>query len=259
MAITFSGRGVFREGLIRLEADQVVRNLDIVRRVQMPFVMSYALNRLGPILQAAHRDEMQRVFRAPVPFTLNSIFYTKSDKSKLYSFIGVKEFGGKGNPASKYLFPTVTDASRKQVYPTRFSKALAHRGFTASGSYMLGITSSDAARLGGNGRITPGQYTQVLFAIGAYDNDTFTGRRYANAKRPPKKDYFFARPGNKQGISPGIYKRKASGKGIDMLFKYFPAPPSVQTRYDFYGLTDRVVQQQFPVLVNQKLAELFGR
>ncbi len=256
MAITFSGSGVYRQGSITFDADAVVKNLDIVRRVQMPFVMSYALNKLGPVLQAAHRSEMQRVFRNPVPFTLNSIFYTKSDKQKLYSYIGVKEFGAKGNPASKYLFPQVKEpgAGAKQVYDTRFSKALARRGFTPSGSYMLPIRQSDAARLNSYGNISPGQYTQVLYSIGAMTD--FVDRRYGTAKRLPKKEYFMARPGNRSGLKPGIYRR--SGRDISMLFKYFPSPPSVATRYDFYGLTDRVAGQEFPKLVFGKLKDVMG-
>lgn len=258
MAIEFSGSGIFRQGSITLDADAVVKNLDIIRRVQMPFVMSYALNRLGPVLQAAHRSEMQRVFRDPVPFTLNSIFYTKSDKTKLYSYIGVKEFGAKGNPASKYLYPQVKEpgVSSKPVYDTRFSKALARKGLTPTGSYMLGIRESEAARLI-NGRISPGQYTQVLFSIGAYDNDSYTGRRYANAKRKPKKEYFFIGPYSNSPLKTGIYRR--SGRNIDMLFKYLPQPPSVNTRYDFYGLTDRVTADEFPRLVFGKLRDVMGR
>lgn len=258
MAIEWSGSGTWRQGSITFDADAVVQNLDVIRRVQMPFVMSYALNKLGPVLQAAHRNEMQRVFRNPVPFTLNSIFYTKSDKQKLYSYIGVKEFGSKGNAASKYLYPQVKEqgTGTKSVYDTRFSKALGHRGFTPSGSYMLAIKKSDAARLNSYGNISPGQYTQVLFAIGAYNNDTFTGRRYAEAKRGPKKEYFMAKPGNRSGLKPGIYRR--SGRSIDMLFKYFPTRPRVNTRYDFYGLTDRVAQAEFPKLVFGKLKDVMG-
>jgi hypothetical protein len=257
MAIEWSGSGSWRQGSITFDADAVVKNLDVIRRVQMPFVMSYALNQMGPLLQAAHRQEMERVFENPVPFTLNSIFYTRSDKTKLYSYIGVKEFGAKGNPASKYLYPTVKEqgAGGKPVYDTRFSKALAHRGYTPRGSYMLGITDSDAARLS-KGRISPGQYTQVLFSIGAYDNDTYTGRRYAQAKRKPKKEYFMAKPGNAKGLKPGIYRR--SGRDINMLFKYLPSPPTVSTRYDFYGLTDRIAQEQFPKLVFGKLKDVMG-
>lgn len=257
MAITFSGSGNWREGSITLDADQVVKNLDIIRRVQMPFVMSYALNRLGPVLQAAHRDEMQRVFRNPVPFTLSSIFYTRADKQKLYSYIGVKEFGAKGNPASKYLYPQVREpggSGSKQVYDTRFTKALARRGFISSGAYMLPIRQSAAARLNSYGNISQGQYTQVLYSIGAMTD--FVDRRYGQAKRALKKEYFFARPFSRSGLKPGIYRR--SGRDLDMLFKYLPSLPSVQTRYDFYGLTDRVATQEFPNLVFGKLREVMG-
>ncbi len=256
MAISWSGSGAFRQGSITFDADAVVKNLDIVRRVQMPFVMSYALNKLGPVLQTAHRSEMQRVFRNPVPFTLNSIFYTKSDKTKLYSYIGVKEFGAKGNPASKYLYPQVMEAGTgsKPVYDTRFSKALARRGFIPSGSYMLPIRQSSAARLNSYGNISTGQYTQVLYSIGVMTD--FIDRRYGEAKRPPKKEYFMAKPGNRSGLKPGIYRR--SGRNIDMLFKYMPSLPTVKTRYDFYGLTDRIAQDEFPKLVFGKLKDVMG-
>lgn len=256
MAISWSGSGSWREGSITFDADAVIKNLTIIEKVQMPFVMSYALNRLGPVLQAANRAEMQRVFRNPVPFTLNSIFYTKSDKTKLYSYIGVKEFGSKGNPASKYLYPQVKEAGSgsKQVYDTRFSKALARRGFISSGGYMLPIRRSSAARLNSYGNISPGQYTQVLYSIGAMTD--FVDRRYGQARRAPKKEYFIIGPYSNSPLKTGIYRR--SGRNIDMLFKYLPSPPNVNTRYDFYGLTDRMAQQEFPKLVFGKLKDVMG-
>lgn len=256
---------------ITFDADDLIADLDIIRRVQMPFVASWALNQLGPKIRKLHQSEMARDFKNPVPFTTNSPRWgasgtkpwVRSTKQNLEMGIWISEDGAKGQDPARYLFPQVQEdgRSRKQIYVTRFSKALRRRGFLEQPEYAYGIRDSKAARLI-NGRISPGQYTQVLFALGAYDNDSFTGRRYASAKRQPKKEYFSvpSRPApgaRKSNLSPGIYRRK--GDGIAMLFKNLPEAPDVSPKYDFYGSTVGWAEDYFPELVQKKLREVMGR
>jgi hypothetical protein len=149
---------------------------------------------------------------------------------------------------------------RKQVYVTRFSKALRRRGTLESSEYALPIRASSAARLNSYGNISPGQYTQVLYAIGAMTE--FVARRAGQSKRGPSKEYFLvpSRPtaGARQSkLTPGIYRRK--NDSIAMLFKFLPETPSVTPKYDFYGLTEDLAQDYFPDLVQQKLNEVMGR
>jgi hypothetical protein len=255
---------------ITFDADDLIADLDIIRRVQMPFVASWALNQLGPKIRKLHQSEMARDFMNPVPFTVNSPRWgssgyqpwTRSTKQNLEMGIWISEDGAKGQDPARYLFPQVQEQgrSRKQVYVTRFSKALRRRGALEAGEYALPIRASSAARLNSYGNISPGQYTQVLYAIGAMTE--FTARRAGQSKRGPSKEYFVvpSRPAagaRKSNLSPGIYRRK--GDGIAMLFKNLPEAPSVSPKYDFYGSTVGWAEDYFPELVEKKLREVMGR
>ena len=252
---------------ITFDADDLIEDLDIVRRVQMPFVASWALNAMAPKIRRFHQTEMQRDFENPVPFTTNSVRWgaegyrpwTRSSKQRLEMGFWISEDGAKGQDPSKYLYPQVQDdrGGRKQVYVTRFSKALRRRGILEGPEYMLPIRGSRAARLNSYGNISPGQYTQVLYSIGAMTD--FINRYAGKSKKGPSKEYFAVpsrtppggRPSN---LSPGIYRRM--GGSISMLFKNLPEAPSVTPKYDFYGLTEDLARDYFPDLVEKKLKEV---
>ena len=254
---------------ITFDADDLIKDLDIIRRVQMPFVASWALNQLGPKIRKLHQVEMARDFNNPVPFTTNSPRWgasgyqpwTRSTKQNLEMGIWISEDGAKGQDPARYLFPQVQEPgrSRKQVYVTRFSKALRRRGALEGAEYALPIRGSSAARLNSYGNISPGQYTQVLYAIGAMTD--FVARRAGQSKRGPSKEYFVVpttpAPGaRKSNLTPGIYRRKSDS--ITMLFKTLPEAPDVSPKYDFYGSTVGWAEDYFPELVQKKLNEVMG-
>jgi hypothetical protein len=254
---------------ITFDADDLIKDLDIIRRVQMPFVASWSLNQLGPKIRKFHQTEMARSFNNPVPFTTNSPRWgangyqpwTRSTKQNLEMGIWISEDGAKGQDPARYLFPQMQEdgRSRKQVYVTRFSKALRRRGALEGSEYALPIRASSAARLNSYGNISPGQYTQVLYAIGAMTE--FTARQAGKSKRGPSKEYFAVPSrtpagGRKSNLNPGIYRRK--GDSIAMLFKTLPEAPDVSPKYDFYGLTQDLAEDYFPDLVQKKLNEVMG-
>ena len=249
---------------ITFDADELIKNLDIVRRVQMPFVASWALNQLGPKIRKFHQTEMARDFENPVPFTVNSPRWgasgyqpwSRSTKQNLEMGFWISEDGAKGQDPARYLFPQVQEQgrSRKPIYVTRFSKALRRRGYLDGSEYALPIRASSAARLNSYGNISPGQYTQVLYSIGAMSE--FVNRQAGKSKRGPSKEYFVATRRNGINLSPGIYRRK--GGDLAMLFKFLPEAPSVTPKYDFYGLTEDLARDYFPDLVQQKLREVMG-
>lgn len=255
---------------ITFDADDVIQNLDIIRRVQMPFVASWALNQLGPKIRKFHQVEMARDFNNPVPFTTNSPRWgasgyqpwSRSTKQNLEMGIWISEDGAKGQDPARYLFPQVQEDGRagKQVYVTRFTKAMRRRGYIGGNEYMLPIRASSAARLNSFGNISPGQYTQVLYSLGVMSD--FVNRQAGKSKKGPSKEYFFVPKGGtdsrgrKNTLTPGIYRRK--GNSIAMLFKTLDSVPSVSPKYDFYGLTEDLARDYFPQLVEQKLSEVMG-
>ena len=253
---------------ITFDADDLFRDLDIIRRVQIPFVASWALNQLAPRVRAQHQSQMQSTFENPVPFTTNSVRWgakgyrpwVRSDKSNLEMGFWISEDGAKGQAPTYYLYPQVADDARggKQVYVTRFTKRLQREGFIQSGQYMaplIGKSNVIGDLLNGYGNIRPGQYTRILFALGAMESPLS-----GYAKKRKASDSIFISPNprsnRKTGLRPGIYRRK--GDNFGMLFKTLPAPPTVTPKYDFYGITTSLAQEYFPQLVQQKMREVMG-
>lgn len=251
---------------ITFDADSVVKNLTYLERVQMPFVMSWALNAMAPQIRDAHKQRMGQTFNNPVPFTLNSVRWgakgykpwVRSDKSNLEMGFWISEDGAKGQPPSYYLFPQVRDSGgAKEVYVTRFTKRVQRMGLIYGNQYLTPLKRNGnvADLLNEYGNIRPGQYTKILFAIGAMESP-LSG--YAKKRRGG--DSFFISPDPRrggQGMKPGIYRRK--GGDLGMVFKTLPKPPTVQPKYDFYGITENLAYQYFPELVEKKLREVMGR
>lgn len=243
---------------ITFDADEIIDELGYLQRVQMPFVMSWGLNKLGPKLRQLHAKDMARDFDRPVPFTLNSPRYSRSSKQKLEIEFWISEDGAKGQDPARYLYPQVREPgrSRKQVYVTRFNRAARRYGLIEGGEFLTPLLQSKAARKNAYGNISPGQYTQVLYSIGAFTD--FINRKAGQAKRQPKKEYFVVRSdgGNRRGLPAGIYRRK--GDTVNMLFATLPEVPYVTPKYDLYGNTEDWATDYFPQYVDQKLREVLG-
>jgi hypothetical protein len=254
---------------ITFDADDLIKDLDIIRRVQMPFVASWALNALAPKVRGDLQDRMQSTFENPVPFTTKSVRWgaagykpwVRSDKKNLEMGFWISEDGSKGQPPSYYLYPQVNEpggGGSKQVYVTRFTKRLRREGFISGSEYMAPLLKKSNVigdLLNSYGNITPGQYTRILFALGAMESPLS-----GNAKKGRVKDSIFIAPnrktGKQKGLPSGIYRRK--GGQFGMLFKTLPAPPSVQPKFDFYGITGNLATGYFPQLVQQKMREVMG-
>ena len=249
---------------ITFDADDLIEDLDIVRRVQMPFVASWALNAMAPKIRRFHQTEMQRDFENPVPFTTNSVRWgargtkpwVRSDKKNLEMGFWISEDGDKGQDPGRYLYPQVKEEGRgrKQVYVTRFTRAMRRYGHIGPTDFMIPLKEGDGAEglKNGYGNITPGRYTQILWALGA-TTDYVQG--YAKKrKKGPSQQFFLIKPDNKRGQFPGIYRRR--GDTINLLFATLGEPPSVTPKYDFYGLTEDLARDYFPDLVEKKLKEV---
>lgn len=253
---------------ITFDADDLVDGLTTIQRVQMPFVMSWALNAMAPRIKGAHERLMQSTFENPVPFTTKSVRWgakgykpwVRSDKNNLEMGFWISEDGAKGQPPSYYLYPQVKDeAGSKEVYVTRFTKRLRREGFIGGNEYVTPLKKQSnviSDLLNGYGNIRPGQYTRILFALGAMETPLA-----GYAKKRKSSDSIFISPNRKAGksggLKPGIYRRK--GDQFGMLFKTLPGPPSVSPKYDFYRITEDLAMDYFPDLVEEKLQEVMGR
>ncbi len=223
--------------VIQFDARQVVSRLDALRAVQMRYAGSQALKKLGWELKQHHRQWMESGgFEKPVPFTLTSPRYT-ADGLELRFRISTD--GPKGQAPASYLYPVSTQdgAGRKPVYQTRFATFLRREGITTQ--HPIPFIGGRGVRVNAYGNMAPSQYSQVKAGLRRDDGSFFStpdGR-----KSGPKR-------GN---LKPGIYQRK--GRSLFMLFGYAPKLPTVGTKYDWFGITDRFARENFPRYLDEAL------
>jgi len=244
---------------IDFNADSFIQRMDVFTKVQMPFMTSLALNRTATHVRDSLRGSMRGTFTYLTPYTQNSLFIRVSTKQKLYTDIGVKEFGIKGNAAADYLKPQVYGG---QVYRTRFQRRLERQAGLGSG-YMLPIHSSEAAQLNASGRIQAGQYTAALYGIKAMEDIRSSGS-YGKFDYKTLGSYVHIKPGQimfgrggGRPLSPGIYK--VQGTDLVMLFKQLRRTPRVPKKWDFYGIAQKSAERKLPKAFDEVFREVMGR
>lgn len=244
------------QGSIQIDADALVRRMDVFTKVQMPFMTSLALNNAATAVRNDLRQSMRDTFTYLTPYTQNSVFIRASSKAKLYVDIGIKEFGVKGNAAADYLKPQVYGG---QVYRTRFQKRL-QRNVGMQG-YMLPIHGSDAAQLNPSGRIAAGQYTAALYGIRAMEDIRGSGN-YGKYDYKTLGTYVYVRPkqvmyNKDRRLAPGIYR--VQGSNLTMLFKELRRPPTVPGKWKFFDITRSSAEREIPKMFNEAFMRTMGR
>lgn len=241
---------------VEFDANPMVRRLDALKAVQVPFAASLAINRLAKGAKKAQQQGMRDKFNNPVPFTLNSIYIKSSTKQDLYAEVGLREFAVKGNPASKYLLPQIQGGP---AYATRFQKALRAKGVLAPNEFAV-PTQSDYLKLNRYGNVRPSQYTEILYGLQAFrDSSAFVYRKEAKRK---KSASYFARTTaqyNQKGgdFYPGIYtgNKNARKNKESALFWIQGRTPMFQGKYDFTGIGASYVRQNWNKEFGRALAE----
>lgn len=242
---------------VDFDLNPMVKRLDALKAVQVPFAASLAINRIAKGAKEAQQQGMRDKFDKPVPFTLNSIYIKNSTKTNLYAEVGIKEFATKGNPASKYLLPQIQGGP---AYATRFQKALRAKGILAPGEYAI-PTQSDYLRLNKYGNVTPGQYTEILYSLSAFrDSSAFTFRKNAKRKR---SQMYYARTtaqynaDDKKRFYPGIYidNDQAFVDRESAVFWIQGRVPQYQAKYDFTGIGASYAKKNWDKEFGQALRE----
>lgn len=220
---------------IQFDATQVLGRLDAIRSTQIRYAGGQALKQLGWDLRQHHQQWIKGGgFENPVPFTVASPRYTPNGL-ELRFFINPD--GTKGQSPATYLYPvsTVGGTGRKTVFETLFAKALHKRGITTK--HPIPYTRGGNLRLNKYGNVTPGEYQAVLAGLARDDGSYISVPDNRKARAAGT------------GLKPGIYRRK----GMKFLFGYVDVKPTVATKYDWFGITDRYAKQHFPALLSEAL------
>lgn len=205
----------------------------------VPYAAATALTRTARI--AAREDlpaEMQRVFKNPRSYTLNSLFVQPASKGNLSARVMVKT-KAQGTSPEHYLFPEVAGGARN---PKGFEQALRLSGLLKPGERVV-----PALRL-----------PEAQFESGAFIRKTLR-QVEASANKGARTGVFAGAVGRKgtRGIwrDDGVPGRRR----VQLLFLFVNKAPSYRARLNFQNVVEQAAQREFPPQFNQALNALVAK
>ena len=214
---------------------KIQKRFNVYELTQAKFAGKKALTRLSREIKG--RDGLvaktykkgKSKFKNPVPFTLSSTFGIQRG---LELQVGVKDEKAitKGNPASKYLFPTIGGGS-KRAYDTLFTQYLRNRNLINKGDYPAPITENPLVKLNKFRNVTANTYGQTKIALAKTRNNKKSSGAFSggNAKIVDGRVFAIKRDGqgNNPNLKKGIYRETAKkGKKTFLrpLFRFVSIP-----------------------------------
>lgn len=226
----------------------VLRDLDELQHRQLPYATMLAINNTAEKVVAAEEREIKDVFDKPNLFTQNAVARTFASKQNLTARIFIKDFAGKGTPATKYLASQIEGGARRLK---RFEIALQSVGALPPG---YRVVPGDTAKLDTYGNMDRGQIVQILAFFKAFPEMGYkanlSDKRRAALARGNKKtnaqgfSYFVGRPGDRLPL--GVWQRFNLGHGSSIKpVMIFVPHANYQKLYDFTYAGQKVIDREF--------------
>ena len=238
---------------------------------QVEIAAQRALLKPAKLVQEAEVKEMGRVFDRPTRWTLNS-FRVVLDKPAWSARVQVKD--GYWHRADNYLGTQIEGGGRKDK---AFELALRRRGVLPVGWHAV---PGQKAVLDAYGNMSVGQIKQILSWFDSAEPHAGSTQNMGQKGRDKKRkgtrtkrgfEYFAASPAHRltrrvrssQNLQPGIYKRTffsfvgPRGGRLSAIepILIFVRSAAYKSRFDFYGVGRRAVEQNF----NREFAAAFNR
>lgn len=246
---------------VKVDISRALAKLDNFKKNQVPFATAKALTKTAQAVAEAERKEMRDVFDRPTPYTMAAIYVKSATKKNLVAKVGIKNFAGKGNPASKFLAAQITGGTRRQK---KFEKALQAVGAMPHGYFAV---PGSGAKLDQYGNIMPSLIVQLLSYFKAFPEMGYkanmTDKRKAQlAKGKAKRGiqgvvYFVGRPGGNSANYPlGIWARYTfnAGSFVSPVLIFVPHA-QYKAIFDFYYVGKKVVERVFKTEFRAAMAE----
>lgn len=244
------------------EVDELARKLKAVGFSDRRFAagLATALTRTAQQVRQEVRDELPRVFDAPTPYTLNSLFVKGATADKLDARVWFKDdraTGRQGTPATYYLLPHVESGERRLK---GFEVALRTFGTLPDGWYTA---PGEGATLDVYGNVSRGQLIQILSQLritlrSGSDRNMGFGASGLAAQRRAGGRFFVIPVGNKGGVQPGVYQREFLGRQITPVIVFVRAP-RYSKRFDFDGVARRAVDRSLRPNIDRAMQEQLQR
>lgn len=220
---------------VKFDTREITKYLSDIEKKQIPFATARALTSTASDVKDELIKEMDRVFDRPTRYTKSAFYIRSATKKKLIASVGIKDFAGKGIPAIKFLMPQIVGGTRA---PKRFEIWLRRRGILPEGMFAV---PARGAKLDRYGNLSRGQITKMLANLQALPEMA----QRTNDSR--KIVYFVAKI---KGIR-GIWKKR--GKRIQP-FMVFVKAPHYKKRFDFEGVSNKVINKRFHKNFDKALA-----
>lgn len=227
---------------------------------QVKYAETVSLTKTAGDVRSGLKNEIQKVFNRPTPYTLNSLRVQPATIANPVAFVWLKDEAGKGTPADKYLAPQINGGSRSLK---RFEQALQAAGVMPRGQFAV---PAAGAQLDAYGNVKRSQIIQILSQLRAQRTGGFESRRSNNAasKRTVARQgvtYFSVfGQNNRAHLKPGIYLKKqfAHGSAIKPVFIY---TTSVNYRqiFKFFEIGEKIAAKRFPEIFDEELKKSITR
>ncbi|CBS89229.1 hypothetical protein [Azospirillum lipoferum] len=211
----------------RVDASGALKMLAAYEK-QLHYAMVVALTKTAQIAKEDARAAMGSEFDRPTSYTLNSLYVKPATKADPVAVVGIREWGGKGTPATKYLTPQVYGGNRR---PKRFEVALQQAGIMPAGMFAM---PGEEAQMDSFGNMKRGQIVKILSHLRA-SRDTTQNRSTSGRNRGRRRmETYFAVPvGSDNPLPPGVYWRdKADPRPVLIFTK----SPHYAPRYNLYDI-----------------------
>lgn len=147
---------------VQSNIDKVARELGVTIRSQVAYASRKAVTKTAEDVRQAQVREMRDVFDRPTPYTLTAVENRLIKNDPPTARVWLKDFAGKGTPASKYLLTQIKGGARPIK---RFESALRTAGVLPEG--MIAVPAS-GAKIDAYGNMDRGQIVQILSYFRAF-------------------------------------------------------------------------------------------
>lgn len=215
----------------------------------VPLATAKALTFTAERVREAEREEINKVFDRPTPYTRNSLFLKSATPQRLESRVWFKDYHG---TQQHYLVPQVEGGQR----PLKaFERHLIAAGWLKHGEYVV---PGERAQLDAYGNMNRGQIVQILSALRALPQQGYLANRNARseARRAKSKrpralvNYFVGRPNPKSPV--GVWERVPNSGGLRPIM-IFVNKLQYRVRFKFYEIAQRVTDREFPIQLRKTL------
>jgi hypothetical protein len=234
---------------------------------QLRFAASVAANAALVAARTAVQQRMPQVFNQPTPYTVRgAVALQPMHRDNLSGSVALAtDTTAAGNvPAGKPLLAEVRGGSRR----LKRSEVLLQRAGLLPVGYLT--VPGRGARLDAYGNMARGQILEVLSWFQTYaarpasaapgrrnswrDNisDKGKARKRAGTRNRAGVEYFALRPGDKQRLPPGIYRRQVAGRFVGPVGQrpvavlLFVRRAQYTPRLDFAAVAEAAVAATFP-------------